>query len=65
MLISGGILAVVAGVVLYGLFANGLIGGQMIGTELAPDVTLATANGHVRLSELRGQPLLLYFSFPG
>ena len=31
----------------------------------APDLDLNTATGTIRLSELEGQPLLLYFSYPG
>jgi len=59
------VLAFIAGVVVYSLFATGLMGGQTANAELAPDVTLTTAEGQVRLSDLRGQPVLLYFSFPG
>lgn len=31
----------------------------------APDVTLATLDGELRLSDLEGEVVLLYFSFPG
>lgn len=60
--------AVIVAVVTYGLLSTGLVGrGATHDTraQLAPDVTLGTAAGQVRLSDLRGQPLLLYFSFPG
>ena len=33
--------------------------------ELAPDMTLATLDGEFKLSENRGDIVLLYFSFPG
>ncbi|MBI4339536.1 MAG: hypothetical protein HY680_06240 [Chloroflexi bacterium] len=81
------VLALVAGIVLYGLLGTGVVDegtptgdGELASDEatlmvnrgsptdrasLAPDVTLATADGQLRLSDLRGQPLLLYFSFPG
>ena len=36
-----------------------------VGGELAPDITLATANGAFQLSDHRGEVSLLYFSFPG
>ena len=35
------------------------------GGELAPDITLATADGVFQLSDHRGEVSLLYFSFPG
>ncbi len=31
----------------------------------APDVTLATLGGELRVSDLEGEVVLLYFSFPG
>ncbi len=61
----GGALAFIAGVVVYSLLATGSLGGQMANADIAPDVTLTTAEGQVRLSDLRGQPVLLYFSFSG
>lgn len=33
--------------------------------SLAPDLALSSASGPFRLSDLRGRPVLLYFSFPG
>ena len=42
------------------------ITGQELGSaKAAPDMTLATLDGNFRLSENRGEVLLLYFSFPG
>lgn len=65
--LTGGLIVVVAAMVTYSLFATGLVGGggTSMGAKPAPDVSLATIDGQVRLSDLRGQPLLLYFSFPG
>ncbi len=40
-------------------------GAARVSAETAPDVTLATLDGEFRLSENRGEVLLLYFSFPG
>ena len=40
--------------------------GQEIGlAQTAPDMTLETLDGEFRLSENRGEVVLLYFSFPG
>lgn len=64
--ITGGVITVIVVALAYSLFARDLVGGDATSNAyLAPDLTLATADGQVRLSDLRGQPLLLYFSFPG
>ena len=41
------------------------VGAAPVSAEPAPDVTLATLDGDFRLSENRGEVLLLYFAFPG
>ena len=67
LLTGGGALAL--GVILYSLFASGILGSgsapEKVSADVAPDITLATADGEFRLSEQRGEVLLLYFSFPG
>lgn len=64
--IAGGMVVAIAAVVAFSLFATGA-GGAASGASasLASDVTLVTSDGQVRLSDLRGQPLLLYFGYPG
>jgi len=59
-----GVAALVATLLGYGIVANGLLAGA-VGGDLAPDVTLGTANGELRLSSQHGKVLVLYFSFPG
>ena len=41
------------------------VGPAPVSAELAADMTLATLDGDFRLSENRGEVMLLYFSFPG
>ena len=41
------------------------VGAAPVSADAAPDMTLATLDGDFRLSENRGEVLLLYFSFPG
>lgn len=61
--IGGG---VAAAIVLLFLLSTSLSGSKTSKAGIpAPDITLATLDGEIRLSDLRGQPLLLYFSFPG
>ena len=51
---------------LLGLLAGGLLRGDKDTGGLAPELVLANTSGEeFRLSEERGSPLLLYFSFPG
>ena len=65
--IGGGIAGAIALLVaLTFAFSGPEITGQEFGLgEAAPDITLTTLNGDFRLSENRGEVLLLYFSFPG
>jgi len=64
-----GVLGLVLVIVVSGLFAAsiwlGSLEGGPVSTEPAADITLATEAGDFQLSDLRGQVVLLYFSFPG
>jgi len=60
-----GSVALLLGLVAYGLVATGLPGGSKAAGGLAPDVRLNTADGEFRLSQQRGKVVVLYFSFPG
>ena len=60
-----GVAALVATLLGYGIVANGLLAGSVGSGDIAPDVTLGTANGELRLSSQHGKVLVLYFSFPG
>ncbi len=68
-LIWVGVLGLVLVMVVSGLFAAtsrlGSPEGGSVSAELAADITLATEAGDFQLSDLRGQVVLLYFSFPG
>ena len=59
-----GTLVLILGLFAYGILATDLLVGAGSG-EPAPDVTLKTASGDLRLSEQRGKVVVLYFSFPG
>lgn len=61
-LVAAGVLAVVIGV--FG-FSSSRLGSQEAAAELAPDITLTTLQGDYRLSEQRGEVVVLYFSFVG
>jgi len=57
-------------ILLIGLAGNGFfaaVPGVAAGNvgEAAPDVTLRTVNGTFRLSQYKGQVLILFFTFPG
>lgn len=66
VLLWGGVLAVIVGIVVYGISSTGLLWGPKGSTEPAPDLVLADTSGQqFRLSEHDGQPRLLWFSFPG
>ncbi len=64
-----GVLGLVLVIVVSGLFAAtsrlGIPEGGSVSAEPAADITLATEAGDFQLSDLRGQVVLLYFSFPG
>lgn len=47
------------------LFSTGLLGSQEAVAEQAPDLALATLQGDFRLSQERGNVVVLYFSFVG
>ncbi len=68
-LIWVGVLGLVLVLVVSGLFAAtsrlGSPEGGSVSAEPAADITLATEAGDFQLSDLRGQVVLLYFSFPG
>lgn len=69
-LTSGAVAGLVAIVAVFAIQASGSESSDSpesagAGGEAATDLVLATAGGEVRLSELRGRPVLLYFSFPG
>ncbi len=68
-LIWMGALGLVLVIVVSGLFAAtswlGSPEGGSVSAEPAADITLATEAGDFQLSDLRGQVVLLYFSFPG
>jgi len=65
----GGVVAIVLGIIIYSLFSTGIIGSgggtSKASADVAPDLTLPTMNGELRLSEERGKVVVLYFSFPG
>ncbi len=64
-----GVLGLVLVMVVSGLFAAtsrlGSPEGGSVSAEPAADLTLATEAGEFQLSDLRGQVVLPYFSFPG
>jgi len=64
-----GVLGLVLVIAVSGLFAAtsrlGSPEGEAVSVELAADITLGTEAGDFQLSDLRGQAVLLYFSFPG
>ncbi len=64
-----GVLGLVLVIAISGLFAAtiwlGSREGGSVSAEPAADITLATEAGNFQLSDLRGQVVLLYFSFPG
>ncbi len=64
-----GVLGLVLVIAISGLFAAAIwLGspeGGSLSAEPAADITLATEAGDFQLSDLRGQVVLLYFSFPG
>ncbi len=64
-----GVLGLVLVIAISGLFAAtiwlGSPEGGSLSAEPAADITLATEAGDFQLSDLRGQVVLLYFSFPG
>ena len=64
-----GVLGLVLVIAISGLFAAtiwlGSPEGGSVSAEPAADITLATEAGDFQLSDLRGQVVLLYFSFPG
>ncbi len=64
-----GVLGLVLVIAISGLFAAtiwlGSPEGESVSAEPAVDITLATEAGDFQLSDLRGQVVLLYFSFPG
>ena len=68
-LIWVGVLGLVLVVVVSGLLAAtsrlGSPEGRSLSAEPAANITLATEAGDFQLSDLRGQVVLLYFSFPG
>lgn len=64
-LVWAGSLALIVGLLAYGLFAIGVGGAAQAAGQPAPDVSVSTANGEFRLSQQRGKVLVLYFSFPG
>ncbi len=67
-LIWGGVLGLILVIVVSGLFAASRLGSpeeRSVSAEPAADITLATEAGEFQLSDLRGQVVLLYFSFPG
>lgn len=68
-LIWVGVLGLVLVIVVSGLFATtsrlGSPEGESGSAEPAADITLGTEAGDFQLSDLRGQVVLLYFSFPG
>ncbi len=68
-LIWVGVLGLVLVIVVSGLFAAtsrlGTSEGESLAAEPAADITLASEAGDFQLSDLRGQVVLLYFSFPG
>jgi hypothetical protein len=64
-LVWAGRLALIVGLLAYGLFATGAGGAAQAAGQPAPDVSVSTANGEFRLSQQRGKVLVLYFSFPG
>ena len=69
-LVGGGLAAGLALLVALTFAFGGPERPEITGEELglanaAPDMTLATLDGVFRLSENRGEVLLLYFSFPG
>ena len=68
--IGGGIAGAIALLVAVTFALSGPARPEVTGEELglaeaAPDMTLTTLDGDFRLSENRGEVLLLYFSFPG
>jgi hypothetical protein len=46
-------------------FVAGSLGGAWAAGEPAPDITLKTENGDVRVADQKGKVVVLYFSFPG
>ena len=47
------------------LVSTGLLGSREAEAGLAPDITLATTQGELALSQMRGDVAVLYFSFVG
>ncbi len=68
-LIWVGVLGLVLVMVVSGLFAAtsrlGSPEGESVSAEPAANIILANEAGDFQLSDLRGQVVLLYFSFPG
>ncbi len=64
-----GVLGLVLVIAISGLFAVASRlaspAGESVSAEPAADIILATEVGDFQLSDLRGQVVLLYFSFPG